>query len=415
MPAKKESVSALLLTQKAEVKEVTFLVGKDGTLGESVIKTHLKKKESPEVVGTYKYKSNTLFLLGYTSGKAGTENKHELPPPHDTTLCFGDIILLASKDENDWSKPVPFKSADYEAFYTKAFGGFEDLDEEEDIDEDIEEEADEADVEAEVEAEVEEDEEEDECEDVEDEEAEGEAEAEAEAEAGAEAEEGPVILQKKKAKTKKAAATTIVSAGAAQIYASYLHVDVANELNEEAVDSPYNEYTLVVHRKKILDKLSELFKTYLSTDEIHGLERCIYNGAIRRASQRHIGKLWTHPPFLETYTMFAKQISSNLLPTAYVNNTELFAKYKAGEITFNDISEMDSYQLFEDRWKECFHEQQIREKRLLEGNKAMATDRFLCKHCRKRECTYYELQTRSADEPMTIFITCLNCGKRWRE
>jgi hypothetical protein len=153
MPPKKESVSALLLTQKAEVKEVTFVLGKDGTLGSSAIKTHLKKKESPEVVGTYKYKSNTLFLLGYTSGKAGTENKHELPPPHDTTLCFGDIILLASKDENDWSKPVSFKSVDYEAFYTKAFGGFEDLDEEDDLEEDdINEEHDEAEAEAEAEA-----------------------------------------------------------------------------------------------------------------------------------------------------------------------------------------------------------------------------------------------------------------------
>ena len=28
----------------------------------------------------------------------------------------------------------------------------------------------------------------------------------------------------------------------------------------------------------------------------------------------------------------------------------------------------------------------------------------------KRECSYYELQIRSADESATLFITCLNCG-----
>ena len=37
-----------------------------------------------------------------------------------------------------------------------------------------------------------------------------------------------------------------------------------------------------------------------------------------------------------------------------------------------------------------------------------------CGKCKKRETSFYELQTRSADEPMTTFITCLNCGHRWR-
>jgi DNA-directed RNA polymerase subunit M/transcription elongation factor TFIIS len=401
MPPKKDTVQALLLTQKAEVKEIELPLGKDGTLSLPALKAYLKKKEAPEVVGTYKYKAQTLFLFGYTTGKAGTENKHELPPPHDTLLCFGDSILLASKDEAEWSKPISFKTADYELFYTKAFGGFDELDEEED-------EAEEEEIVEEVNDGVEEGDEDDG-----DEGAEDADDAEDAAEDAVEDAEEPISLPKKRAK--KAAATSIVSAGAAQVYASYFHVDASNELMEEDYTDPYSEDGLAPQRRKILRTLSKLFHALLDTDELHELERSMYNGAIRRASQRHIGKVWTHAPFLELYTMFAKQISVNLLPTAYVNNTELFAKYKAGEVPFKDISEMDSYQLFEDRWKDCFLEQQIREKRQLEGNKAMATDRFLCKRCHKRECTYYELQTRSADEPMTIFITCLNCGKHWKE
>ena len=50
----------------------------------------------------------------------------------------------------------------------------------------------------------------------------------------------------------------------------------------------------------------------------------------------------------------------------------------------------------------------------IEINKEQATDQYQCSRCHKRECTYYQLQTRSADEPMTTFVTCLNCGKRWR-
>ncbi len=39
-----------------------------------------------------------------------------------------------------------------------------------------------------------------------------------------------------------------------------------------------------------------------------------------------------------------------------------------------------------------------------------------CPKCHKHKTTYYELQTRCADEPMTVFAQCHNdgCGKRWR-
>jgi DNA-directed RNA polymerase subunit M/transcription elongation factor TFIIS len=404
MPPRKETqlVQTVLLTYKAEVKEVALPTAADGTLTLATLKTSLKKKDPPELLGTYKSKSSTLFLFGYAAGKAGTENKHELPPPHDSTLCFGDMILLASKDENSWNKPVPFRPADYEAFYTKAFGGFEDLDDEEEEEEELEEVVDDVPAEA-----VEEEEEE---EDVDEEEEEAGEEGDIGDDVGDEA-ALPLPIHVAPKKRAKKTVVPVAPAGGAQVYASYYHVSAENELTEETASSP----PLVKPRAKVLQTLGSLFKELLTSTQLEDLERSIYNGTIRRASQRHIGKVWTHVPFLELYTMFAKQISANLLPTAYVGNNELFSKYRAGEVSFDDICQMDAYQLFEERWKDCFLEQQIREKRQLEGNKAMATDRFLCKRCHKRECTYYELQTRSADEPMTIFITCLNCGKHWKE
>eukprot|EP00796_Vickermania_ingenoplastis_P010597 gene10597-7361_t len=38
------------------------------------------------------------------------------------------------------------------------------------------------------------------------------------------------------------------------------------------------------------------------------------------------------------------------------------------------------------------------------------TNLFLCENCGKRNCRYYEQQTRGADEPTTKFITCLDCN-----
>jgi transcription elongation factor S-II len=42
------------------------------------------------------------------------------------------------------------------------------------------------------------------------------------------------------------------------------------------------------------------------------------------------------------------------------------------------------------------------------------TTALCCGRCKSKECYFYELQTRSADEPMTVFVTCLDCGHRWR-
>jgi len=39
---------------------------------------------------------------------------------------------------------------------------------------------------------------------------------------------------------------------------------------------------------------------------------------------------------------------------------------------------------------------------------------FTCHKCHQNKTTYYQLQTRSADEPMTTFVTCCNCGNHWR-
>lgn len=44
-----------------------------------------------------------------------------------------------------------------------------------------------------------------------------------------------------------------------------------------------------------------------------------------------------------------------------------------------------------------------------------ATDIFQCEKCMERTCKYFQQQTRGADEPMTVFVTCLLCGHKWRD
>lgn len=39
---------------------------------------------------------------------------------------------------------------------------------------------------------------------------------------------------------------------------------------------------------------------------------------------------------------------------------------------------------------------------------------FECGRCKSTKTTYTQKQTRSADEPMTTFVTCGNCKNRWK-
>ena len=384
----KSTCQAILLTQKAEVKQCKLPL-QAGGLSLQIIQTHMKRKELPEILGTYRYKKNTLTLLGFTKGKAGSENKHELPPPLDSSLYFGDIILIASVSPNNYTKPTSFKAEEYEAFYTKSFGGFDDIDSDEDEEEELEAEV-EVEVEVEPEAEVEEEEEE---EDVE----EGTVE---EGEEAVEVAAAPVV-QRRTTKKKKVAQINPQS-GTSQI----LHVPKEEHLkmNADAADVPM--------RVDSIEKIEKLIGNEVDSTD---LELSIYNSSIKEAVKRHVTCHWNNDLFKHIYQTRVRHIVGNLIPTTYVQNNKLMADLKSGKFTIESLCDADTYTISNDMWRDYIHRRQQREKRQLEGNKAMATDQFYCKQCHKRECTYYEMQTRSADEPMTIFVSCLNCGKQWRQ
>jgi hypothetical protein len=70
---------------------------------------------------------NKLLILASQSGKAGQENKHEMPPPIDNLLLFGDAVAIAT-ESGDLQQPLNLTVAAYKKWLTDAFKGFEDLD-----------------------------------------------------------------------------------------------------------------------------------------------------------------------------------------------------------------------------------------------------------------------------------------------
>jgi DNA-directed RNA polymerase subunit M/transcription elongation factor TFIIS/Pyruvate/2-oxoacid:ferredoxin oxidoreductase gamma subunit len=395
-PRTKVNHPVLFLTQPGDVNQGS--ITSPDVLTIPVIQAHYKKRQAIEAIGTYPYKELTLFIFGSMTGSEENLNKHQLPSPYDDTAFYGDIIIIASASEDSFDTAVAFTPEDYETFYTKAFGGMESDDDEDDLAEEVPQE--------DLKDFQEEEEDEEEEEDDEEEEAEVEVEAEAEVE------EVPVKKVKKRKAPAKVSSSSIL-VGTASAYPDRPLLSEDEQLQPESLLKPVKP--TAAPRLQILKALTQIFQTSFSEENILKLELCIYNGSLKEANRHSIIKSWTYPLYVHLYKMHARHIVSNFNPNSYVDNKELFERFQQGEVTFEDIAKMDTYELFPSRWKEQFEQQQIREKRQLEGNRSMATDMFLCTRCHKRECTYYEMQTRSADEPMTIFITCLNCSKHWRQ
>uniref|UniRef100_A0A7S3MYM1 TFIIS-type domain-containing protein n=1 Tax=Strombidium inclinatum TaxID=197538 RepID=A0A7S3MYM1_9SPIT len=50
----------------------------------------------------------------------------------------------------------------------------------------------------------------------------------------------------------------------------------------------------------------------------------------------------------------------------------------------------------------------------IEAQKNKHKSLIQCNKCKSHNVTFYLQQTRSADEPMTQFCTCMECGKQWK-
>jgi DNA-directed RNA polymerase subunit M/transcription elongation factor TFIIS len=150
------------------------------------------------------------------------------------------------------------------------------------------------------------------------------------------------------------------------------------------------------------------------TDQVD-LDRGIYNATIQESKKRGIRCHWENPDFIEVYKGISRRCLINLNPKQYVGNGRLLDRLKDGEFPAHQVPFMSAREMYPEHWQQLADEQLKRETTMLDGNPEEGSDMFKCKKCGKSRTRYWEMQTRSADEPMTIFIRCLNCGKEWRQ
>jgi len=123
---------------------------------------------------------------------------------------------------------------------------------------------------------------------------------------------------------------------------------------------------------------------------------------------------WDNRYFVQLYIDRFRSIYNNIYPKSSTCNKYLLRKLKKGKLKVQTLAFMSHQEMNPKKWKKLIEEKIKRDKNLTTEDISAATDEFVCYKCKKRVCTYYQLQTRSADEPMTTFVTCMLCGNRWK-
>lgn len=135
------------------------------------------------------------------------------------------------------------------------------------------------------------------------------------------------------------------------------------------------------------------------------LEIGVFNYTINESKVKKIVKKWDNSYFVQIYIDRTRTLFYNL------TNKTLLKSILDHEIKPQQLANMTHQEMDMDKWKNMIEKKKQRDKSKTEER--MIEGAFKCKKCGSEKTSYYQMQTRSADEPMTTFVQC-ECGNRWK-
>lgn len=130
------------------------------------------------------------------------------------------------------------------------------------------------------------------------------------------------------------------------------------------------------------------------------IEISVYNDTITYAKTHEVEASWDNFIFKHYYVIKSQQILENLKRFPDFRKKVIQEKLSTKIVSLSFMDMRPNKETATEAVQEKTHD--------------VSDGIFKCAKCNQRKTTYYSRQLRSADEPMTNFITCLNCGNRWK-
>lgn len=160
-----------------------------------------------------------------------------------------------------------------------------------------------------------------------------------------------------------------------------------------------------VNRFEIINKFASLLK---NIDVAIKLEAGIFEFTLVYANTKNIIKNLIP----SIYNDKVYEILHNLDQKSNLENKTLLADIIAGKINPQHVAFLNPQQIHPEQWKQLVEKVKLKEEK---KNSIATTDLYQCFKCKGRKCQMYMSQTRSSDEAITKFITCMMCGNVWKK
>lgn len=163
-------------------------------------------------------------------------------------------------------------------------------------------------------------------------------------------------------------------------------------------------------RQYCIDKFSSIFNMLSNNSIILNLEKGIFNETIKYCKEKSIELKWSDINFSKKYSQLSRKVIANITYTP--NALDVKSKILENIWPPETIAAKTHQELYPEYYAKI--KLRIMAKYINTREEQEHDGFFTCFKCKSKKTTYTQAQTRSADEPMTTFVTCLNCDARWK-
>ena len=191
------------------------------------------------------------------------------------------------------------------------------------------------------------------------------------------------------------------------VSADILKERVQNESYELLTEKQQKMYDIF---RELLFKKKKLTKK--NADLLLSLERGIYNWTVRNGQKTGFLCLWDDRLFIRLYERKAISLYQNF--SSDFKNHALQKDLLKGTLDPYNVSFMTSEELHPEYHKELREQIKKKEKVQFEKRETVGSTQYKCGRCGQRDVSVTAAQTRSADEGITLFVSCNNCPNEWK-